>query len=74
MLPFTLLEILGVGAEWESRFILPGGGWEMLPMAKDGINGEAAVDPILGRHILAAFGLATDHDEQKLIQANMFLS
>ena len=60
MLPFTLLEILGVGAEWESRFILPGGGWEMLA--------------ILGRHILAAFGLATDHDEQKLIQANMFLS
>ena len=38
------------------------------------INGEADVEPILGRHILAAFGLATDHDEQKLVQADMFLS
>ena len=47
MLPFTLLEILGVGAEWESRFILPGGGWEMLPMAKDGINRGADVIPSL---------------------------
>ena len=76
VLPSTLLEILGVGAEWESRFILPGGGWEMLPMAevRMRINGEADVEPILGRHILAAFGLATDHDEQKLVQADMFLS
>jgi len=28
----------------------------------------------LGRHTLAAFGLAADHGEQKLVQADMFLS
>jgi predicted aspartyl protease len=86
VLPSTLLEMLGVGTEWESRFTLPGGGWEMLPMAevRMRINGEertticvygkADGEPILGRHTLAAFGLAADHDEQKLVQADMFLS
>ena len=34
------------------------------------VNGE----PIFGCHTLAAFGLAADHDEQKLAQADMFLS
>ena len=72
VLSSTLLEMLGVGTEWESRFTLPGGGWEMLPMAevRMRVNGE----PIFGRHTLAAFGLAADHDEQKLVQADMFLS
>jgi len=86
VLPSTLLEMLGVGTEWESRFTLPGGGWEMLPMAevRMRINGEehtticvygkAGGEPILGRHTLAAFGLAAGHDEQKLVQADMFLS
>ena len=55
VLPSTLLEMLGVGTEWESRFTLPGGGWEMLPMA----DGE----PILGLHTLAALDLAAYHDE-----------
>ena len=72
----TLLDMLGVGTQWESRFTLPGGGWEMLPMAEVRMrfNGEADGEPILGRHTLAAFGLAADHDEQKLVQADMFLS
>ena len=51
----TLLDMLGVDTQWESRFTLPGGGWEMLPMA----DGE----PILGLHTLAALDLAADHDE-----------
>jgi len=55
MLSSTLLGMLGVGTQWESRFTLPGGGWEMLPMA----DGE----PILGLHTLAALDLAADHDE-----------
>ncbi len=70
VLPSTLLEMLGVTAEWESRFTLPGGGWEMLPMAEvrmriDGkertticVYGKADGEPSLGRHTLAAFGLA----------------
>ena len=72
----TLLDMLGVGTQWESRFTLPGGGWEMLPMAevRMRIHGEADGEPILSRHTLAAFGLATGHDEQKLVQADMFLS
>ena len=86
VLSSTLLDILGVGTEWESRFTLPGGEWEMLPMAevRMRINGEertticvygkADGEPILGRHTLAAFGLAAGHDEQKLVQADMFLS
>ena len=86
VLPSTLLEMLGVSTEWESRFTLPGGGWEMLPMAEvrmriNGqerttvcVYGKADGEPTLGRHTLAAFGLAADHDEQKLVQADMFLS
>ncbi len=86
VLPSTLLEMIGVSSEWESRFTLPSGGWEMLPMAEvrmriNGqerttvcVYGKADGEPILGRHTLAAFGLATDHGEQKLIQADMFLS
>ena len=52
--------------------VLPSNLLEMLPMAevRIRINGE----PILGRHTLAAFGLAADHDEQKLVQPDMFLS
>jgi len=38
------------------------------------VYGKADGEPILGRHTLAAFGLAADHDEQKLVQADMFLS
>ena len=86
VLSSTLLGMLGVGTEWESQFTLPGGGWEMLPMAvvRMRINGEERTticvygktdsEPILGRHTMAAFGLAADHDEQKLVQADMFLS
>ena len=86
IIPSTLLEMLGVNREWESRFTLPTGGWEMLPMAevRMRINGQERTticvygspdsDPTLGRHTLAAFGLAADHEEQKLVQADMFLS
>ena len=86
VLPSALLEMLGVNAEWESRFTLPGGDWEMLPMAEvrmriDGrertticVYGKADGEPTLGRHTLTAFGLAADHDEGKLVQADMFLS
>ncbi len=86
VLPSTLLEMLGVTPEWESRFTLPGGGWEMLQMAEvrmriDGqertticVYGKPDGEPTLGRHTLTAFGLAADHGEQKLVQADMFLS
>ena len=86
VLPSTLLEMLGVDTEWESRFTLPGGGWEMLPMAEVRMRiggqertticvyGKAGSEPTLGRHTLAAFGLAADHEAQKLIQADMFLT
>ena len=86
VLPSTLLEMLGVNTEWESRFTLPGGGWEMLPMAEVRMRideqertticvyGKPNSEPTLGRHTLAAFGLAADHDEGKLVQADMFLS
>lgn len=86
VLPSTLLEMLGVNTGWESRFTLPGGGWEMLPMAEVRMRiggqertticvyGKADGDPTLGRHTLAAFGLAADHEERKLIQADMFLT
>ena len=85
VLPSTLLEMLGVETGWESRFTLPGGGWEILPMAevRMRINGQERTticvygkpdgEPTLGRHTLAAFGLAADHGEQKLVQADMFL-
>lgn len=75
ILPSTFLEMLGVGAEWESRINLPGGGWEMPPMAEVrmrvndqerttiSVYGKADGEPILGRHTLAAFGLAGDHDQ-----------
>ena len=65
VLSSTLLGMLGVGTEWESQFTLPGGGWEMLPTAEVRMrfNGEADGEPILGRHTLAAFDLAADHDE-----------
>ena len=86
VLPSALLEMLGVETEWESQFTLPGGGWEMLPMAEVRVRingqertticvyGKADGEPILGRHTLAAFGLAADHDQQQLVQADMFLS
>ncbi len=86
VLPSTLLEMLGVETAWESRFTLPGGGWEMLPMAEvrmriDGqertticVYGKPDGEPILGRHTLAAFGLAADHEAGKLVPADMFLT
>ncbi|MQG34553.1 MAG: hypothetical protein FI717_09660, partial [SAR202 cluster bacterium] len=81
VLPSALLEMLGVNPEWESRFTLPGGGWEMLPMAEvrmriNGqertticVYGKADGEPTLGRHTLAA-----DHEEEELVQADMFLT
>ena len=86
VLPSTLLEMLGVITEWKSRFTLPGGGWEMLPTAEVRMRipgqertticvyGKTDGEPTLGRHTLAAFGLAADHEKGKLIQADMFLS
>ncbi|MQF95091.1 MAG: hypothetical protein FI731_05400 [SAR202 cluster bacterium] len=86
VLPSAPLEMLGVNPEWESRFTLPGGGWEMLPMAEvrmriNGqertticVYGKADGGPTLGRHTLAAFGLAADHEEEELVQADMFLT
>lgn len=38
------------------------------------VYGKADGEPILGRHTLAAFGLAADHNQQGLVQADMFLS
>jgi len=29
---------------------------------------------LLGRHTLAAFGLSADHEEEELVQADMFLT
>ena len=86
VLPSALLEMLGVNAEWDSRFTLPGGGWETLPMAEvrmriDGqertticVYGKVDGEPTLGRHTLAAFGLAADPVAQNLVQADMFLT
>ncbi len=86
VLPSTLLEMLGVTAEWESRFTLPSGGWEMLPMAEVRVRiddqertticvyGKPDGEPTLGRHTLAAFGRAADPEEGKLVQADMFLT
>jgi len=86
VLPSALLEMIGVETEWESRFTLPNGGWEMLPMAEvrmriNGqertticVYGKADGEPILGRHTLAAFGLAADHAQEELVQADMFLT
>ena len=66
--------------------VLPSTLLEMLPMAEVRMraNGEDRTtigvyrksddEPILGRHTMAAFGLAADHDEQKLVQADMFFS
>lgn len=81
VLPSTLLEMLGVTAEWESGFTLPSGGSEMLPMPEvrrriEGRErtticgyGKADGEPTLGRHTLAA-----NHGEWKLVQADMFLT
>ena len=86
VLPSALLEMIGVETEWESRFTLPNGGWEMLPMAEVRMRiggqertticvyGKADVEPILGRHTLAAFGLAADHEQVSLVLADMFLT
>ncbi|MQG72448.1 MAG: hypothetical protein FI705_09135 [SAR202 cluster bacterium] len=52
--------------------VLPSTVLEMLPMAEVRIRIDG--EPILGRHTMAAFGLAADHDEQNLAQADMFLS
>jgi len=38
------------------------------------VYGKTDGEPTLGRHTLAAFGLAADHEKGKLIQADMFLS
>ena len=52
--------------------VLPSTVLEMLPMseARIRIDGE----PILGRHTMALFGLAADHDEQQPVQADTFSS
>ena len=72
--------------EWELRFTLHNGSWEMLPMAevRMRINSQERTticvydksdgEPILGRHTLAAFGLAADHEAKTLVQSDMFLS
>ena len=52
--------------------VLPSTLLEMLPMSE--VRIRIGGEPILGRHTLAAFGLAADHDEQNLAQADMFLS
>ena len=52
--------------------VLPSTVLEMLPMAEVRIRIDG--EPILGRHTMAAFGLAADHDEQKPVQADMFSS
>ena len=52
--------------------VLPSTVLEMLPMAEVRIRIDGK--PILGRHTMAAFGLAGDHDEQKPVQADMFSS
>ena len=52
--------------------VLPSTVLEMLPMAEVRIRIDG--EPILGRHTMAAFGLAGDHDEQKPVQANLFSS
>ena len=52
--------------------VLPSTVLEMLPMAEVRIRIDG--EPILGRHTMAAFGLAADHDEQKPVQADMFFS
>ena len=66
--------------------VLPSTVLEMLPMAEVrmrangedrttiGVYGKSDDEPILGRHTMAAFGLAADHDEQKPVQADMFSS
>ena len=38
------------------------------------VYGRADGEPTLGRHTLAAFGLATDHEAETLVQSDMFLS
>jgi len=52
--------------------VLPSTVLEMLPMAEVRIRIDG--EPILGRHTMAAFGLAADHDEQKPVQADMYSS
>tara|TARA_B000000460_G_scaffold315_1_gene189 strand:+ start:1296 stop:1562 length:267 start_codon:yes stop_codon:yes gene_type:complete len=52
--------------------VLPSTVLEMLPMAEVRIRIDG--EPILGRHTMAAFGLAGDHDEQKPVQADMYSS
>ena len=52
--------------------VLPSTVLEMLPMSEVRIRIDG--EPILGRHTMAAFGLAGDHDEQKPVQADMFSS
>ena len=52
--------------------VLPSTVLEMLPMSEVRIRIDG--EPILGRHTMAAFGLAGDHDEQKPVQANLFSS
>ena len=52
--------------------VLPSTVLEMLPMSEVRIRIDG--EPILGRHTMAAFGLAAGHDEKKLVQVDMFLS
>ena len=52
--------------------VLPSTVLEMLPMAEVRIRIDG--EPILGRHTMAAFGLAGEHDEQKPVQVDIFSS
>ena len=78
--------VISVNGSENIYSVLPSTLLEMLPMAEVrmrangedrttiGVYGKSDDEPILGRHTLAAFGLAAGHDEQKLVQADMFLS
>ena len=57
--------VIAVAGSENIYSVLPSTLLEMLPMAevRMRIHGEADGEPILGRHTLAAFGLAAGHDE-----------
>ena len=64
--------VIAVAGSENIYSVLPSTVLEMLPMAEVRIQIDG--EPILGRHTMAAFGLAADHDEQKPVQADMFSS
>ena len=64
--------VIAVAGSENIYSVLPSTVLEMLPMSEVRIRIDG--EPILGRHTMAAFGLAADHDEQKPVQADMFSS